>query len=155
MAGIERLKTLPGIGPVYAGRIIKYRREHGPFKKAPDLLKIKGIGPARLKKIRPFITFGDSMGDRSERDSRPSASAKKSVSRSKASNEAQRININTADLHTLESLPSIGPAYAGRIIAYRKKKGPFKTKEQLLEIRGIGPKRLAKIAPLIKLRNGN
>jgi competence protein ComEA len=151
-AGIERLKTLPGIGPAYAGRIIAYRRENGPFTKARDLLKIKGIGPVRLKKISPFITLGDSAGEASGRDSLQSGSAKKAAISSKNIDEAQKINVNTADIHALERLPGIGPVYAGRIIKYRNGKGPFKTKEQLLEIRGIGPKRLAKIKPLIILK---
>jgi len=61
------------------------------------------------------------------------------------------ININTADSETLQKLPGIGPAYAERIIEWRKENGKFESKEQLLEIRGIGPVRLENIRPLITI----
>lgn len=61
------------------------------------------------------------------------------------------ININTADSETLQTLPGIGPAYAARIIEWRNENGKFESKEQLLEIRGIGPVRLENIRPLIKI----
>jgi competence protein ComEA len=50
------------------------------------------------------------------------------------------ININTAGKARLEELSGIGPAYADRIIAYRQKNGEFKTKEEVMEINGIGEK---------------
>ena len=61
------------------------------------------------------------------------------------------ININTATREQLQILPGIGPAYSGRIIEWREENGTFTTKDQLLEIKGIGEKRLEKIKPLITL----
>lgn len=54
-AGIAELTTLPGIGPVYAQRIIDYRSEYGNFERAGDLLNIKGIGEKTLEKLKPYI----------------------------------------------------------------------------------------------------
>jgi competence protein ComEA len=54
-ADSETLQTLPGIGPVLAGRIIEYRDEHGPFATVDDLINVKGIGQATLEKLRPLI----------------------------------------------------------------------------------------------------
>ena len=62
------------------------------------------------------------------------------------------ININTATVQTLQELPGIGPAYARRIVEWRDQNGNFTSKEQLLEIRGIGEKRLSTIKPLITLQ---
>jgi comEA protein len=62
------------------------------------------------------------------------------------------INVNKANAEALQQLSGIGPAYARRIVEYRQLNGPFETNEQLLDIKGIGEKRLAKIKPFIKLK---
>lgn len=51
------LEIIPGIGPVLAERIATFRREHGSFKKVDDLLKVKGVGPKNLEKIRPYVVI--------------------------------------------------------------------------------------------------
>ena len=51
--------------------------------------------------------------------------------------------VETADEAELDTLPGIGEALAGRIIAYREANGPFETVEELLEVSGIGEKKLA------------
>ncbi len=51
------LESLPGIGPVIADRILALRRLDGPFEKPEDLRRVKGIGPARLDKIRDLVCF--------------------------------------------------------------------------------------------------
>jgi len=61
------------------------------------------------------------------------------------------ININTAGSGMLQQLPGIGPAYADRIVEWRELNGVFTSKSQLLEIRGIGDRRLEAIKPLITL----
>lgn len=52
-----------------------------------------------------------------------------------------RININTAPLGELESLPGIGKALAARIIDHREKYGPFRRVEHLIIVRGISDRR--------------
>jgi comEA protein len=59
-ASLEELTSLPGIGGEMARRIAEYRTAHGPFASAEDLLDVKGIGPKKLEKIRPFIRLGQS-----------------------------------------------------------------------------------------------
>lgn len=58
LADHKGLVLLPGVGPVIADRIINSRKKHGPFSSLNDLMKVKGIGPKTVKKIKPFITVG-------------------------------------------------------------------------------------------------
>ena len=57
------------------------------------------------------------------------------------------ININTATMDELVSLPGIGPAKAQAILDYRKAHGSFKTVEELKDVKGIGAKRFEKLKP--------
>ncbi|WP_182046534.1 helix-hairpin-helix domain-containing protein [Curtobacterium sp. ME26] len=52
------------------------------------------------------------------------------------------VDLNTADQATLETLPGIGPALAGRIIAWREEHGGFSSVDDLLDVSGIGQARL-------------
>jgi competence protein ComEA len=54
--------------------------------------------------------------------------------------EAGKININTASVDELENLKQVGPNYAVRIIEYREKNGPFEKPEDIMNVKGIGPK---------------
>lgn len=62
----------------------------------------------------------------------------------------QAIDINSADVAALEALPSIGPALAQRIIAYRSAHGPFASVSDLRNVSGIGEVTLHHLAPLIQ-----
>jgi competence protein ComEA len=59
------------------------------------------------------------------------------------------ININTANLDALDSLPGIGPTTAQKIIDYRNSNGPFATIEDILNVSGIGPATFDEIKNLI------
>ncbi|MFC4811305.1 ComEA family DNA-binding protein [Paenibacillus sp. GCM10023250] len=53
----EELDELPGIGAAKAKGIADDRERNGPFKSADDLLRVKGIGPKLLEKMKSFIVL--------------------------------------------------------------------------------------------------
>jgi competence protein ComEA len=63
--------------------------------------------------------------------------------------ESELVNINTASLEELDSLPGIGPTIAQRIIDYREEHGGFQTIEDILNVSGIGPSTYDQIKDLI------
>jgi competence protein ComEA len=59
------------------------------------------------------------------------------------------VNLNTADTAALETLPGIGPSIAAAIIRHRESEGLYQRVDDLLEVAGIGPSRLAQLEALV------
>jgi len=51
-----QLQLLPRVGPSVAQRIVDFRKQNGPFKKAEDLLLVRGIGEKTFALLRPYVT---------------------------------------------------------------------------------------------------
>jgi competence protein ComEA len=54
-ATVENLDTLPGVGPVLAGRIVAWRSANGRFRSVDELAEVAGIGEAILSQIRDLV----------------------------------------------------------------------------------------------------
>jgi competence ComEA-like helix-hairpin-helix protein len=145
----SELMQIPGVGPQLAERIVSYRDNHGQFSRVEDLDAVHGIGGATLNKIRPWVLVNPTDAepppqtepDRLTRKPSTAHVAKKDVS-------AGLVNVNTASLAELDTLPGIGPVLAQRIIAERAKR-PFANVDDLRRVSGIGPKKLEAIRPLV------
>lgn len=68
---------------------------------------------------------------------------------SSSSSSSDQININTADDHTLQSLPGIGPVLSQKIIDYRNLNGLFEVIDDIKDVSGIGEKKFEGIKDLI------
>lgn len=68
-----------------------------------------------------------------------------------AQNTDEKININSAAVEELVKLPGIGDSTAKNIIEYRNSNGNFESKEQVMDVKGIGEKTYEKIRDRITL----
>lgn len=80
----------------------------------------------------------------------PNNTANESVS-AQAQAQDFRLNINEATKNQLMELPGIGDVIADRIIAYRDENGPFQSTDDLMNVEGIGEKKLQSLEELIKV----
>ena len=138
-ADLENLMKLPGIGQIKAKAIMNYREKIGEFTSLKELTKIKGIGEKTFEKILPYLK---TIGDSTEiitfiPDNLKEVSGK--------------ININTASISELISLPSIGEKRAQKIIEYRENIGDFKNAGDIKKVKGIGEGIYTKIKDMIEI----
>ena len=56
-----------------------------------------------------------------------------------------KVNLNTASVEQLTTLPGVGPKLAARIVEYRQKSGSFRSAKELMNVQGVGEKNFAKI----------
>ena len=134
-ADLKTLEAVPVIGPDGARAIVAAR----PFATLDELDRIKGISAERLEQIRGVVTVATShvpakLGE-------PTSDSEARASSRGAESAKPKVNLNTADLGTLESIPSIGPETARAIVAAR----PFATLDDLARIKGISAERLEQI----------
>jgi competence protein ComEA len=154
-SGEEELDRLPGIGPSTAQALVADREERGGFARPEDLLRVRGIGPATLAKIRPHLDFSSGVplappgrgfrGGEMRTDREGSGVNMSSRPANPLDQAVSRVDLNHADPEELQSLPGIGPALAQRILESRLRDGPFRSPEDLLRVRGIGPTTLARL----------
>jgi comEA protein len=64
---------------------------------------------------------------------------------------SQPINLNTATIAQLETLPGVGPNTAKSIVDFRNHSGPFQRVEDLLAIKGISKSKLEKLRPYVTI----
>jgi competence protein ComEA len=52
----EDLAVVPGLSARLAIEVVRDREDRGPFRSVGDLIRVRGIGPTRLSRIRPFVS---------------------------------------------------------------------------------------------------
>ncbi|MBI5286600.1 MAG: ComEA family DNA-binding protein [Deltaproteobacteria bacterium] len=123
-ASSQDFLLLPGIGEKTAYRIVKYREEIGGFKAVAQIRRVKGVGDAVFNRIKDYLTLTDK------------------------SDLMVLIDINTATIPALTSLPGISERDANAIIEYRKRNKGFKKIEEI-SLAGISREKFEEIKDLI------
>jgi competence protein ComEA len=120
----QDFSLLPGIGEKTGYRIVKYREEIAGFKDVNQIKQVKGIGDAVFPKIKDYLSLREK------------------------SNLRVLIDLNTATVPALKSLPGISEKDAYSIIEHRKKNKGFKKIEEM-RAAGISKEKLEEIKDLI------
>ena len=149
IADIETLAELPGIGPAKAQAIFEYRTQQESLSSLIEMTNIKGIGKKTLAKLLPHLEM---IGDSAEVYAFV-AEETPTTDTAFTSGVTEKININSASKSHLMSLTSIGEGKANAMIEYRKTNGPFKSIEEIKNVKGIGEGIYQKIKGKIKVYN--
>jgi competence protein ComEA len=136
----DRLASIPGIGPTLASRIVAHRASQGPFSSVEELRQVRGVGPATLERIRPFLLTED--GGTPRQPPRVVRGARQDEPVEKPN----KVRLNSAPIEELRTLPGIGPVLAERILEARAS-ARFRSLEDLRRVKGLGPKTLERLRP--------
>ena len=159
LAGGIFMYTMGYLGRMHAAMI------YGPLTTAEN-----GAKPGMEKQVQNALKdsyasiggFGSGgSGDKTVNQADPQSQSVNIVKDSKGikSNEknrtvgipASKININTSSAELLDQLPGIGPVIAERIVLYRENNGFFSSPEELVNVKGIGEKKLKDILPYVRV----
>lgn len=146
-ASEEELMTLPGINRTTARSIVEHRIKIGGFKQIEDLALVPGVGATKVESLRTEICV--SKGRQQSKNNSPSGSVSgvilASTRRQPKPQVQKRTNVNTANVFHLIKVKGIGLIMAQNIVSYRDKKGSFRSIDDLLKVKGIGPGVLSQI----------
>jgi DNA uptake protein ComE-like DNA-binding protein len=123
-ADSAQLESLPGIGPVLASRIVKYRRLLGGFYKVDQLKEIYGMSGELFVKCAPSLKV-DSF-------------------------EIKKLDINFLSVSELCRHPYVGFKQAKKLVKFRDKTGKFATSEEIVPL--FTPDSLHRLIPYLSLR---
>jgi competence protein ComEA len=131
----------PGVATLPAGsRVVDALREAGGARPGVD---VTSLNLARVLVDGEQILVGVTPA--------PGIAASASAQPGAAAGAGALVNLNTATLDQLDSLPGIGPVTARKIHDWRTAHGAFTAVDELLEVDGIGEKTLAELAPHLTL----
>ncbi len=179
-AAADELDRLPGVGATLAQRILEERERGGAYDSPADLRAVPGLGAALLARLESHLAFGpgpglsrrlpapvpdtdvatnptdhtappsSGNGRRRTRRGADDAPVAHPLPQPRPPSPGERLDLNRASAAQLEALPGIGPALAARIVAKRDSLNGFRSVDELVQVRGIGPVLLARLKPYLR-----
>jgi comEA protein len=150
-ASVSELTTLPGIGRTKAEAIADFRAKSGGFTSVEQLRQVKGIGAKTLEKLRPLVRIGGSApAQQGTGATAPTAVPSRAAAKSAAAATGV-VDLNSATIEQLVTLPGIGRTKAQAIIDRRDASGGFRSVDELRQVKGIGAKTLDKLRPHVSV----
>jgi competence ComEA-like helix-hairpin-helix protein len=139
-ASPAELARLPRVGLALAKKIVADREAHGPFGSPAGLDRVPGIGPGLLATLGPHLAFSGPSGPAAPMPITPSQPGAPTPAGS-----GQPVDLNAADVASLDALPGVGPARALAVVRYREANGPFRAVQDLARVPGFGPAALDRL----------
>ncbi|XP_047986892.1 endonuclease/exonuclease/phosphatase family domain-containing protein 1-like [Leguminivora glycinivorella] len=141
----EQLMTLPGVTRQLARAIVLHRQMIGRFKRVDDLALVSGIGAEKLELLRPEISISN------RKQVSRASSCSQSLDSVRGSVESKLCSVNSSSVFQLQCVPGLNQEIAANIVDYRNKKGPFKSLDDLIKVRGMDVVRLSTVKQHLSL----
>uniref|UniRef100_A0A6B2EB28 Putative endonuclease/exonuclease/phosphatase family domain-containing protein 1 n=1 Tax=Phlebotomus kandelakii TaxID=1109342 RepID=A0A6B2EB28_9DIPT len=152
-ATVEQLMTLPGVNRRVAQCIVDHRAAiGGQFQRIDDLALVSGMGAVKLEQIRPEICVRRKQGSlQGSSLSSRTPSMESLLSEPSLPTRPGLLNVNTATVFQLQQVSGLNQELAAKVVEYRKRKGPFKSLDDMARVKGLSPGRLGAIRALLSL----
>jgi len=145
-ASAAELARLPRVGLALAKRIVADREAHGPFGGPAGLDRVSGVGPGLLAALGPHLAFSGPSADPPRLPITPSQPGPPSLP-----GGSPVVDLNSADVASLDALPGVGQARALAVVRYREANGPFRAVQDLAQVPGFGPGALKRLQGLVRV----
>jgi competence ComEA-like helix-hairpin-helix protein len=145
-ASAAELARLPRVGLALAKRIVADREAHGPFGGPAGLDRVSGVGPGLLAALGPHLAFSGPSAHPPSLPITPSQPGPPSVA-----GGSPVVDLNSADVASLDALPGVGQARALAVVRYREANGPFRAVQDLAQVPGFGPGALKRLQGLVRV----
>jgi competence protein ComEA len=141
--------SIPGWKPVNGP--LKAALDNVQIKDEPELMKSSTIPSDYFSSQKGAVNKGNTSEAHKDETKKARTTTQEAAKATTETDSSALLDLNHASQSELEKLPGIGPSKAKAIITFRDQHKGFRNLEQLLEVKGIGPKVLERLSKLIRI----